>query len=47
MQALVLWFPASTGSFTGEDVVELQVHGGVAVVAGVLQALEVRCYAMW
>ncbi len=36
--ALVLWFPAPR-SFTGEDVVELHVHGGRAVVAGVLAAL--------
>lgn len=35
---LVLWFPAP-GSYTGEDVAELQVHGGVAVVAAVLDAL--------
>lgn len=35
---LVLWFPAPA-SFTGEDVAELHVHGGRAVVAGVLQAL--------
>ncbi len=37
-QALVLWFPAPA-SFTGEDVVELHVHGGRAVVSGVLSAL--------
>ena len=37
-QALVLWFPAP-GSFTGEDVAELHLHGGRAVVAGVLAAL--------
>ena len=36
--ALVLWFPAPK-SFTGEDVVELHVHGGRAVVAGVLAGL--------
>jgi tRNA modification GTPase len=36
--ALALWFPAPK-SFTGEDVVELHVHGGRAVVAGVLAAL--------
>ena len=28
------------GSFTGEDVCELQVHGGTAVVAAVLDALS-------
>ena len=37
-QALVLWFPAPH-SFTGENVSELHVHGGRAVVAGVLDAL--------
>ena len=36
--ALTLWFPAPR-SETGEDVVELQVHGGRAVIAGVLEAL--------
>jgi tRNA modification GTPase len=37
-QALVLWFPAP-GSFTGEDVAELHVHGGRAVVQAVLSAI--------
>jgi tRNA modification GTPase len=37
-RALVLWFPAPH-SFTGEDVLELQVHGGRAVVAAVLDAV--------
>ena len=37
-QALVLWFPAPH-SETGEDVAELQLHGGRAVIAGVLSAL--------
>lgn len=36
--ALALWF-AAPHSFTGEDVLELQTHGGRAVVAGVLAAL--------
>ena len=36
-RALALWFPAPA-SYTGEDVVELQVHGGRAVVAAVLGA---------
>ena len=35
---LVLWFPGP-GSFTGEDCVEFHVHGGCAVVGGVLAAL--------
>ena len=38
-QALVLWFPGP-GSFTGEDVVELHVHGGLAVVDAVVGALS-------
>ncbi|XP_063472432.1 tRNA modification GTPase GTPBP3, mitochondrial isoform X2 [Symphalangus syndactylus] len=37
-RALVLWFPGPQ-SFTGEDCVEFHVHGGPAVVSGVLQAL--------
>jgi tRNA modification GTPase len=37
-QALVLWLPGP-GSFTGEDCAEFHVHGGRAVVAGVLAAL--------
>ncbi|MFD2265338.1 tRNA uridine-5-carboxymethylaminomethyl(34) synthesis GTPase MnmE [Lacibacterium aquatile] len=38
-RALVLWFP-NPGSFTGEDVVELHLHGGRAVVNSVLSALS-------
>jgi tRNA modification GTPase len=38
-EALALWFPAPH-SETGEDVAELQLHGGQAVVAGVLDALS-------
>ena len=37
-QALVLWF-AGPASETGEDMAEFQVHGGHAVVRGVLNAL--------
>src|ERR1700726_3354624 len=37
-EALALWFPAPY-SETGEDVAELQLHGGHAVIAGVLDAL--------
>jgi tRNA modification GTPase len=37
-EALALWFP-SPHSETGEDVAELQLHGGHAVIAGVLDAL--------
>jgi tRNA modification GTPase len=37
-QALVLWFPAPA-SETGEDVAELHVHGGRAVIEAVLRAL--------
>ena len=36
--ALLLWFPGP-GSYTGEDVAEFQLHGGRAVVAGVIAAL--------
>lgn len=35
---LVLWFPGPA-SFTGEDVAELHLHGGRAIVAAVLAAL--------
>lgn len=38
-QALSLWFPGPN-SETGEDVAELQLHGGRAVIAGVLNALS-------
>jgi tRNA modification GTPase len=38
-EALALWFPAPN-SETGEDVAELQLHGGPAVIAGVLDALS-------
>jgi tRNA modification GTPase len=37
-RALALWFK-SPASFTGEDVVEYHLHGGRAVVEGVLRAL--------
>lgn len=37
-EALVLWFEGPK-SFTGEDLAEFHVHGGRAVVAGVLSAL--------
>uniref|UniRef100_W5M5D7 5-taurinomethyluridine-[tRNA] synthase subunit GTPB3, mitochondrial n=1 Tax=Lepisosteus oculatus TaxID=7918 RepID=W5M5D7_LEPOC len=37
-RGLVLWFPGPH-SFTGEDSAELHVHGGPAVISGVLQAL--------
>ena len=35
---LALWFPAPA-SFTGEDVAELHIHGGPAVIAAMLEAL--------
>ncbi|MEP4378093.1 MAG: tRNA uridine-5-carboxymethylaminomethyl(34) synthesis GTPase MnmE [Alphaproteobacteria bacterium] len=38
-QALILRFPAP-GSFTGEDVVELHVHGGRAVLAAVFDGIS-------
>ncbi|ACB94925.1 tRNA uridine-5-carboxymethylaminomethyl(34) synthesis GTPase MnmE [Beijerinckia indica] len=37
-EALVLWFPGPK-SFTGEDCAEFHVHGGRAVMAGLLAAL--------
>lgn len=37
-EGLVLWFPAPA-SFTGEDMAELHLHGGRAVVAAVAAAL--------
>lgn len=40
-EGLVLWFPAPA-SFTGEDTVELHLHGGRAVTDGVLAVLG-RC----
>lgn len=36
--ALLLWFP-NPASFTGEDVVELQLHGGRAIMSAVLNEL--------
>ncbi|WP_454852877.1 tRNA uridine-5-carboxymethylaminomethyl(34) synthesis GTPase MnmE [Rhizobium binxianense] len=38
-RGMVLFFP-SPSSFTGEDVAELQVHGGKAVIAALFQTLE-------
>ena len=35
-EGLVLWFPAP-GSFTGEDVVEFQIHGGRASIMAVVE----------
>src|SRR6056297_28973 len=37
-RALVVWF-SGPASFTGEDVAELHLHGGSAVVSGVLNAV--------
>jgi tRNA modification GTPase len=37
-EALVLWFPAPR-SYTGEDAAELHLHGGLAVLEGVSEAL--------
>ncbi len=37
-QAMVLWMPGPA-SFTGEDVVELHLHGGAAVTSAVLETL--------
>ncbi len=38
-RALVLWFPGPA-SVTGEDVAELHLHGGRAVVGGAIEALS-------
>jgi len=38
-RGLALWFPAPA-SFTGEDVVELHLHGGAAVIAAMAGALD-------
>ena len=38
-EALALWFPGPA-SETGEDMAELQLHGGRAVVAAVFEALS-------
>ena len=38
---IVLWFPAPR-SYTGEDVAELHIHGGAAVVAAVLDSLAAQ-----
>lgn len=40
-RGLVIWFPGP-GSYTGEDVAEFHVHGGRAVVEGVVTALAAR-----
>ncbi|XP_062869076.1 tRNA modification GTPase GTPBP3, mitochondrial [Trichomycterus rosablanca] len=37
-RGLVLWFPGPH-SFTGEDSAEFHIHGGPAVISGVLQAM--------
>ncbi|CAJ0842038.1 10429_t:CDS:2 [Entrophospora sp. SA101] len=42
--ALTLWFPGPN-SYTGEDLVELHVHGGTSVISGVLEALgSIECF---
>lgn len=38
-EALAIWLPGPA-SYTGEDMVELHVHGGPAVIAAVLQAMR-------
>ena len=38
-KGLVLWFPGPK-SFTGEDCVEFQVHGGLAVTKSIMEALS-------
>ena len=36
---LVVWFPGPK-SYTGEDSAELHIHGGLAVIASVIKALQ-------
>jgi len=38
-RSLIIWFP-SPASFTGEDVAELHIHGGRAVIESVFRALS-------
>lgn len=38
-RGILLWFPGPH-SFTGEDVAEFHIHGGIAVIAAVLEALS-------
>ena len=38
-RGLAIWFPAPA-SFTGEDVAELHLHGGPAVIAAMVAALD-------
>ncbi|MEX2631772.1 MAG: tRNA uridine-5-carboxymethylaminomethyl(34) synthesis GTPase MnmE [Tistlia sp.] len=38
-RGVVVWLPAEAGSYTGEDMAELQVHGGLAVVRSLLSLL--------
>ena len=40
-QALVLWFEGPS-SYTGEDAAEFHVHGGPAVIAGLLEAIAAQ-----
>lgn len=44
-QGLVLWFPTPR-SETGEDMAELQVHGGRAVIRAIFEVLELRALRM-
>ncbi|XP_002741880.3 5-taurinomethyluridine-[tRNA] synthase subunit GTPB3, mitochondrial-like, partial [Saccoglossus kowalevskii] len=38
-RALLLWFPGPN-SFTGEDVCEFHIHGGIAVISALYHALD-------
>ena len=38
-EGLILWFPGPQ-SYTGEDMVEIHIHGGKAVVEALLNALS-------
>lgn len=39
LSTIYLCFPSGPHSFTGEDSAEFHIHGGPAVISGVLQAL--------
>ena len=42
-RSLIIWFP-SPASFTGEDIAELHIHGGRAVIAGDLLHQQAVCH---
>ena len=38
-EGLILWFPAPQ-SYTGEDIIEMHVHGGIAVIKAIQDSLS-------